>query len=96
MAKNIFLGSLSGVLSYTVLYPLMFVHTRLAADVGTTIHNKEFHGFYDCLNKIYKIEGMAGFYRGLGVSLTGVFVFRGLYFGLHDFGLEFILKKGDG
>ena len=33
---------------------------------------------------IYKEEGIRGLYRGFAVSCVGIFLYRGLYFGLHD------------
>lgn len=84
MISSFVSGGLAGSLSLALTYPLIFMHTRLAADVGTSEMSREFHGIYDCINKIYKTEGMVGFYRGITVSLAGVFFYRAMYFGLYD------------
>jgi len=55
---------------------------------------REFNGIYDCVKKINKLEGYAGFYRGLVVSLTGMFLYRSLYFGIYDSGLTLMILNG--
>ena len=42
--------------------------------------------------KIFKSDGFAGLYRGFGVSVVGIFVYRAFYFGAYDTGKELILK----
>ena len=46
--------------------------------------NKEFSGVTDAIKKIYNRDGVTGLYKGTVVSFAGVFVYRGLYFGLYD------------
>ncbi len=55
-------------------------------DVG--INSREFSS--DCYNKIVSKEGKSGLYRGLSLSLTGIFVYRALYFGLLDVAKHFL------
>lgn len=38
----------------------------------------------DCLGKVYKSDGLLGLYRGFGVSVLGIVVYRGVYFGSYD------------
>ena len=38
----------------------------------------------DCLGKIFKSDGFLGLYRGFGVSVLGIMVYRGVYFGTYD------------
>jgi solute carrier family 25 (adenine nucleotide translocator) protein 4/5/6/31 len=45
-----------------------------------------FSGIIDVFRKTYNRDGVAGFYRGLTAICGSVFVYRGLYFGLFDFG----------
>eukprot|EP00347_Sterkiella_histriomuscorum_P007218 403349809 len=92
--QNMLSGGLAGALQIFLMYPFSFVQTRLQADVGTTPINREFRGIRDCVRKIYKTEGTQSFYRGLTVSLSGVFVYRALYFGMYDCGLTLMLMNG--
>jgi len=42
-------------------------------------------GLGDVWKKTFKSDGMIGLYRGFGVSVCGIFFYRGLQFGLYDF-----------
>jgi len=78
-------GGAAGATSLSVVYPLDFARTRLAADVGSG-GDREFNGLVDCLQKIFKKEGPAGLYRGFGISVVGIIAYRASYFGLFDTG----------
>ena len=45
---------------------------------------RQFNGIMDLYRKTVKSDGPVGIYRGFCVSVLGVFVYRGLYFGLYD------------
>jgi solute carrier family 25 (adenine nucleotide translocator) protein 4/5/6/31 len=78
-------GGAAGATSLTVVYPLDFARTRLAADVGSG-GNREFNGLIDCLGKTFKSDGMMGLYRGFGISVIGIIAYRASYFGCFDTG----------
>ena len=94
-------GGAAGATSLTVVYPLEFSYTRLAADSGK---KKQFNGLTDVMRQITKKEGVKGLYRGYGPSVAGIIVYRAGYFGFYDagkqvFGLDgknanFFLKFG--
>ena len=84
LALNVLSGSAAGATSLTVLHPLDFARTRLAADTGRVTHEREFKGLVDCLAKVYKIDGLPGLYRGYLVSVPEIMLFRGCYFGFYD------------
>ncbi|VDN86918.1 unnamed protein product [Brugia pahangi] len=48
---------------------------------GTT---REFSGFFDCMHKIFKHDGLRGLYYGFWPSLQYIFLYRGAYYGLFD------------
>ncbi len=52
--------------------------------VSTGEGARKFTGIIDLFRKTVKSDGMVGIYRGFCVSVVGVFVYRGLYFGLYD------------
>jgi solute carrier family 25 (mitochondrial adenine nucleotide translocator), member 4/5/6/31 len=56
----------------------------LAADIGKTGAEREFSGLGNCLSSIYKSDGLAGLYRGFGVSVQGIIIYRAAYFGFFD------------
>lgn len=57
---------------------------RLAADVGKAGGEREFTGLGNCLSKIFKADGISGLYRGFGVSVQGIIIYRAAYFGFYD------------
>jgi len=56
----------------------------LAADVGKTGAEREFSGLWSCLSKTFKSDGLVGLYRGFGVSVQGIIIYRAAYFGFFD------------
>lgn len=82
-AVNLASGGLAGAGSLLIVYPLDFARTRLAADVGSN-KAREFTGLVDCISKTASRGGMSALYQGFGVSVQGIIVYRGAYFGLYD------------
>jgi solute carrier family 25 (adenine nucleotide translocator) protein 4/5/6/31 len=81
---NLASGGAAGATSLCFVYPLDFARTRLAADVGKSGAEREFSGLGNCLTKIYKSDGLTGLYRGFGVSVQGIIIYRAAYFGFFD------------
>jgi len=85
-AGNLASGGAAGATSLCFVYPLDFARTRLAADVGKggPGGQREFSGLGNCLTKIFKSDGLTGLYRGFGVSVQGIIIYRAAYFGFFD------------
>ncbi|XP_038171800.1 ADP/ATP translocase 2-like [Arvicola amphibius] len=83
-AGNLASGGAAGATSLCFVYPLDFVRTRLAADVGKAEAERKFKGLGDCLVKIYKSDGLRGLYQGFNVSVQGIIIYRAAYFGIYD------------
>jgi len=81
---NLASGGAAGATSLCFVYPLDFARTRLAADVGKSGGEREFSGLGNCLTKIFKSDGLVGLYRGFGVSVQGIIIYRASYFGFFD------------
>jgi solute carrier family 25 (adenine nucleotide translocator) protein 4/5/6/31 len=88
LVKNVVAGGIAGGGSLICVYSLDYARTRLANDLKQTGKGKEgsreFNGLIDCYVKTFKADGLAGLYRGFVISFVGIFVYRGLYFGLYD------------
>lgn len=82
-ATNLASGGLAGACSLFIVYPLDFARTRLAADLGKG-SSREFNGMADCMRKVTARSGPIALYQGFGVSVQGIIVYRGAYFGLYD------------
>jgi solute carrier family 25 (adenine nucleotide translocator) protein 4/5/6/31 len=95
-AANIASGGVAGIGSLLFVYSLDFVRTRLAADAKDAKKGgeRQFNGMLDVYKKIIQTDGIAGLYRGFVISAVGIFIYRGLYFGLYD-SVKAILPRGD-
>lgn len=83
-AGNLASGGAAGASSLCIVYPLDFARTRLAADIGKGPADRQFSGLADCLKKTFKSDGLVGMYRGFGVSVQGIIIYRASYFGFFD------------
>lgn len=90
-ATNMASGGLAGAGSLLIVYPLDFARTRLASDVGAG-GQREFSGLADCLMKVGAKNPLA-LYQGFGVSVQGIIMYRGAYFGLYDTAKGALLTK---
>merc|ERR1711934_576729 len=84
LATNIASGGFAGSLSLTVVYSLDFARTRLANDAKGKGGERQFNGLLDVYRKTLASDGIGGLYRGFVISCVGIFIYRGLYFGLYD------------
>lgn len=77
-AKNVAAGSIAGSISLVFLYPLDFARNMLCR------RREKFNGLRNIFEKTLKSDGLSGLYRGFGISLLSIAIYRGLYFGLYD------------
>ncbi|KAK9874044.1 hypothetical protein WA026_002400 [Henosepilachna vigintioctopunctata] len=68
----------------SALYPLDYVHTRLGADVGKSLSERQYTGLFDCMSKTVKSAGPVGLYRGFLVSVQGIIIYTASYFSFCD------------
>jgi len=92
--KNLMAGGIAGSITSYIVYPLDFARTRLGVDAKQN-GQRQFKGVFDCLNKTYQSDGIKGLYRGAGMAVYGIFIYRGLYFGIYDSGKAVIIKDDD-
>ncbi|KAH7672537.1 solute carrier family 25 (mitochondrial adenine nucleotide translocator) member 4/5/6/31 protein [Dioscorea alata] len=83
---NVASGSAAGATTSLFFYHLDFVRTRLGTDAIECQANiqRQYKGLFDVYRKTLSTDGVAGLYRGFGVSITGITLYRGLYFGIYD------------
>merc|ERR1712114_58582 len=81
---NILSGGFAGSLSLTFVYSLDYARTRLANDAKGKGGERQFNGLVDVYVKTLKSDGIQGLYRGFTISCVGIFIYRGMYFGLYD------------
>lgn len=90
LGGNLAAGGLAGVSSMVITYPLDFARTRLATDIASSKHERQFRGLFDCLHKVIAKDGIRGIYRGILLSIPVALVFRATYFGMYDTAKEMI------
>merc|ERR1739846_80339 len=83
-ATNIASGGAAGTMSLLFVYSLDFARTRLANDAKGKGGERQFNGLIDVYVKTLKSDGIQGLYRGFTISAVGIFIYRGMYFGLYD------------
>merc|ERR1712227_312034 len=81
---NIASGGFAGTLSLLFVYSLDYARTRLANDAKGKGGERQFNGLIDVYTKTLKSDGIQGLYRGFTISAVGIFIYRGMYFGLFD------------
>lgn len=81
---NLLAGGLAGASSLSIMYPVEFVWTWLAMDIGWAVKDKEFKGIKDVIIKISSSDGVKGFYKGFCIAVFGVGIYRASYFGCFD------------
>jgi len=84
LATNIASGGMAGTLSLCFVYSLDFARTRLANDNKGADGKRQYNGLIDVYKQTLKTDGIQGIYKGFTISAVGIFIYRGLYFGLYD------------
>lgn len=83
---NILSGGVAGTVSLVFVYSLDYARTRLSNDSKGAKKGgeRQFNGLMDVYKKTYQKDGFVGLYRGFVISAVGIFIYRGLYFGMFD------------
>jgi len=92
-ATNIASGGFAGTMSLLFVYSLDYARTRLANDSKGKGGERQFNGLIDVYVKTLKTDGIQGLYRGFTISAVGIFIYRGMYFGLYDTLKPMVLGK---
>ena len=77
-------------------YKKYLMNHRLANDAKGKGGQRQFNGLVDVYVKTLKSDGIPGLYRGFTISAVGIFIYRGMYFGLYDTLKPVLLGKNAG
>merc|ERR1719180_734727 len=77
-------GGAAGTMSLLFVYSLDYARTRLANDSKGKGGERQFNGLVDVYVKTLKSDGIQGLYRVFTISAGGIFIYRGMYFGMFD------------
>ncbi|ELR14052.1 carrier superfamily protein [Acanthamoeba castellanii str. Neff] len=89
-AKDLFAGSVAGMVSLAVCYPLDIVRTRLQ-----TTDASRFNGVIDCFAKTVKGEGFLALYKGMSSPLAAQALQKAIMFGAYGAAQRFIVGGRD-
>lgn len=93
--RSLVSGGAAGATTLTFLYPLGFMRTRLAVDLGHT--TRQFgRGMRDVTKQIWSSgHGIRGFYQGYGIALVSVTMHCVAYLGGYDYvKIEYAVQRG--
>ena len=87
LIKNLTSGGLAGITTTAFGYNFEYVKQRLVSDIKMAENIKgerQFKGIVDVYRKTLQTDGIVGLHRGFVIACLGLFIYRGLYFGLYD------------
>ncbi|KAI8595341.1 mitochondrial carrier domain-containing protein [Dissophora ornata] len=87
------LGSISGAVGATVVYPIDLVKTRMQNQRSKVVGELLYKNSIDCFKKVVKNEGLLGLYRGLGPQLVGVAPEKAIKLTMNDLVREHLTDK---
>jgi solute carrier family 25 protein 33/36 len=76
-------GFVAGMVGNTITNPIWMIRTRMQLEADAAVGQVAYRGYLDVIGKIFKQEGIKGFYRGLQAS----------YWGCTEGALQFILYE---
>jgi hypothetical protein len=82
--RKMIFGGLGGVMAGLLTYPNDTVR-RLLQLQGSRGTNTEFTGYFDCVIKTYRAEGVTRFYRGLTINIIRMAPNAAVQFGSYEF-----------
>eukprot|EP00013_Stygamoeba_regulata_P015778 CAMPEP_0177679242 /NCGR_PEP_ID=MMETSP0447-20121125/29491_1 /TAXON_ID=0 /ORGANISM="Stygamoeba regulata, Strain BSH-02190019" /LENGTH=416 /DNA_ID=CAMNT_0019188405 /DNA_START=40 /DNA_END=1288 /DNA_ORIENTATION=- len=87
--KSVLVGTTIGSVHLLLISPVEVIKTRLVSDVrlqpflGKT-PPFQYQGMSDTVRQTAHAAGPRGFFSGYGPAALGIFIYRSMYFGLHD------------
>merc|ERR1711963_766982 len=76
-------GNMANVIRYFPTQALNFAFKDTVKSLSKT-STRQYNGMIDVYVKTIKSDGIQGLYRGFVISCVGIFIYRGMYFGLYD------------
>ena len=87
LIQNLTSGGLAGITTTAFGYNFEYVKQRLVSDIKMAENIKgerQFKDIIDVYRKTLQTDGIVGLHRGFVIACLGLFIYRGLYFGLYD------------
>jgi solute carrier family 25 (mitochondrial phosphate transporter), member 23/24/25/41 len=89
---NVFLsGALAGLIAQTLAFPGDVIKRQLQLN-GVNNTKKKYKSVFDCIRKIYLVNGIRGYYTGLGVNIIKCIPGASIQFVVYDYCKEYGLN----
>ena len=85
-------GGIAGAIQSIVCCPMELAKTRVQIQSSA---KKTYHGSFDCLQKIFKRNGVKGCYRGMSITLLRETPSFAIYFGTFELFCQALTPEGD-
>jgi len=86
--KLLLAGGTAGIISWVFTYPQDVIKTRLQLDgMGKTVYK----GSLDCARRIYEVEGLRGYFKGLNATIVRAFPCNGATLATATLFLRYVL-----
>jgi hypothetical protein len=92
IGKSFVSGFLAGGTAITILYPIGLARTKLALDMGKEERLYP-RGMRDVIRHSVQMNGWTGLYKGYGVALASVSLYRMIHLGGYDYGKTQLLLR---
>ncbi|CAF1150018.1 unnamed protein product [Rotaria sordida] len=64
-------STIAGVMTVSLVNPIWVIKTRMCLQYSYSTTNIHYKNMFDCIKKMYKFEGIKGFYKGLVPGIFG-------------------------
>ncbi|CAF1139805.1 unnamed protein product [Rotaria sordida] len=64
-------STIAGVMTVSLVNPIWVIKTRMCLQYSHSTTNIHYKNMFDCIKKMYKFEGIKGFYKGLVPGIFG-------------------------
>ncbi|CAF0762777.1 unnamed protein product [Adineta steineri] len=71
LKDRIIYSTIAGVITISITNPIWVIKTRMCLQYSDSKSNVYYKNMFDCIRKIYKLEGMKAFYKGLTPGIFG-------------------------
>jgi len=88
-------GIISGVIAVTVCSPIDVMKTRMMIQGDSKIRKDRMYkgSVMDFVQRVYREEGLKGFYRGYTITVINVPLFHSLYFPIYEKMKHYLVEK---
>ena len=89
VVANLLAGGISGIATWTPIMPFDVIKSLIQADSA----KNQYRGVWDCVSKLYRSRGIAGFFTGIQLVWCRAFIVNAVTFLFYRKTLDFLGQK---